>query len=207
MFEGSYQSSNEFVGEAANSDARSSYVVSELPRRAKALEGNQYTVAEWLTECKDNRYYLKVCETFELFVEHHVGISIRMAQLLMQVYRKSKELGLSQAEVLQTGISKLSTLNKVLTKDNVRELLPLAKTKSLRELKKVANSLATASGEKPKGQGKRKSTLKLTAPIRLALVLAGEATQQDDVQTNLEYIATMFQSHISRNPVCHPSNN
>lgn len=211
MLESNYQSSNESaiesVGEASSSEARSNHVRSELRKRAKALEGNQYEMGELLTECKSNGYYRKECETFEQFVDQKLSISIRMAQLLMQVYRKSKEIGLTQAQVLETGISKLSALNKVLTKDNARELLEKTKTQSLREVKKVADTLADASGEKRKEPRKKKPILTLTDSIRRALSLASEATGQDDVQMNLEYIANSFLTNSVRGSVCRPSLN
>ena len=113
-----------------------------------------------ISDSKGNRVYPDGIKGFNLYVSEDLGINERKADYLVGIYEKLHGL-ITEDQLEGLGWSKLKEVVRMgLDKDNVEEILDLARNKSIAELQEEVKTRKIESGEKLHGNT---STVELTS--------------------------------------------
>ena len=96
---------------------------------------------------------------FELYVQEQLGLEYRKAMYLIDIYYKFSMHGIDATKVSELGWTKCAKIAAVLTEDNADDLLELAATSTVEELKDAIKEGYTTEGGSV-GDRKKKVTFK-----------------------------------------------
>jgi len=110
----------------------------------KTIETNYLELAKRFSEIREKQYYRDYgFQSFASYCEMELGIKSRRAIYLSDIWNMVSEYHLSIPQIRSIGWTKAKELTRVLTADNAKELIALAKDMSVGELQQEVRKLAS----------------------------------------------------------------
>ena len=171
------------------SNTREEEVTHRLGKLKILKSGCQFEMACLLREVQEHELWKVQFRSFKEYCETVVEMKIRTVQEMLRVLRTCEEFGIHAEEIQQFGWSKVAVLAAQITSENVEQCLFDLGSLSFHQLRQ---KYCRPKAPKEKLQDDEIRELILTKCILDAMEYAGQQTDSDSDQENLEHVARMF---------------
>ena len=176
-----------------SSKGRGAVVRTEILNAKKDIEANYLVLAKDLAEVHDKEYYLDYgFKTFADYAEEELETKYRKAMYFVEIWKRTKGLGLAPAKMKKIGWTKMKEIVGVMTEDNADELMELAESKSTKEVTSVVRTDYKEKTPREERTSFTKLSLKMSVEeadvITSAIEEGKKATESENDVTALEYI-------------------
>jgi hypothetical protein len=155
---------------------------------ARQCESSYSQLASLLLKIKEEELWRAVkASSFKEFVTGHLQLSDSLSRQLLKVAKLGIEQRISAEEIGNLGWSKLAEVAGIITKENKEEVLQDVSAMSQKELR-----AKYGTANERKNARKCQQKIVISEEILAAIQQAARFTHQDDLQVNLDFIATQF---------------
>ena len=176
----------------ANSDAESDPTCQKAISIARYGESLYWDLAELLASIQSGELWRKVGATsFKQFIQDFVRMPESTSRQLIKVHQMCNEQSISRDRVEKLGWSKLAEIAKSVTPENKESLLADVEQLSLAKLR---DKHRTKKGAGETKKSKAEHSIVWSQEIEEAIRQASRFTRSNELQVNLEFIASKFKS-------------